>query len=402
MKNQIIYIDFDKGTLADAQGGRIMNTPSLQMGAEPTWELHFMGFEQGTLPDMSDATSFRAAIDTDFLSATTPMVRSLNIDSTEAASGIIKVPLNTNTETFISKVDGRDALPAYFELYGLDSDDKVIYDFRFGINCRGTVDYQGGPALPVVSGGVTLTDVYALLRAALDYRFSADEINWHSTQQAGDKYYQIAYPSGQWGESIELPSGMTGASPTLTVDNVSTLSAGSDAIFTISGTSPALHVNVGIPSGYPGTDGEDGIDGTSAFLHIAYAEDSSGAGFTTIASDDKPYISLLTTSTPETPASSSFTNWTRYLPTALETIHTTTGTSYEIGKVYAATISTNSIINVTGMEAGKSGFVEVFLTVEGSPTIVLGTGLRYHNVSISGSCHLIIQTQGTQGEVFVL
>ena len=176
MKNQIIYVDFDKGTLADAQGGRIMSTPSLQMGAEPTWELHFVGFEQGTLPDMSDATSLRAAIDTDFLSATTPMVRSLDIDSTDAASGIIKVPLNTNTETFISKVDGRDAIPAYFELYGLDSADKVIYDFRFGISCRGTIDYQGGPALPVTSGGVTLTDLYALLRAALDYRFSADEV----------------------------------------------------------------------------------------------------------------------------------------------------------------------------------------------------------------------------------
>ena len=196
---------------------------------------------------------------------------------------------------------------------------------------------------------------------------------------------------------------MTGASPTLTVDSVSTLSAGYEATFAISGTSPALHVNVGIPSGYPGTDGEDGTDGTSAFLHIAYAEDASGTGFSTTASDDLPYISLLTTDTPETPAASSFTTWTRYLPTALETIHTTTGTAFELGKVYAATVSTNSAITITGMEAGKTGFTEVFLTITGSPTITLGPGLRYHNVGITGnSAHLIIQTQGTQGEVYVL
>lgn len=143
MKNSIIYIDFDRGTLADAQGGRVMYSPSIQMGAEPVWEIHFVSFEQGTYPDMSDAVAFRAAIDTDFLSGTTPMVRSLDIDSSEASSGVIKVPINTNTDTFIRKVDGRPSLPAYFELYGLDSDAKVIYDYRFGVNCNGTVDYQG-------------------------------------------------------------------------------------------------------------------------------------------------------------------------------------------------------------------------------------------------------------------
>jgi len=405
MKNSIIYIDFDKGTLADAQGGRIMSTPSLQMGAEPTWELHFAGFEQGTLPDMSDAVSWRAAIDTDFLSGTTPMVRSLDIDGSDATSGIIRVPLNTNTTTFIEKVDGRDSLPAYFELYGLDAADKVIYDYRFGISCRGTVDYQGGPALPVVSGGVTLTDVYALLRAPLDFRFSADGSTWHDSQQAGDRYYQTAYPSGAWGETIELPSGEMGASPTLTVANVSTLSAGAQATVSISGTSPNLHISFGIPSGFAGADGEDGTDGTdgtSAFLHIAYATSSTGAGFTFTQDDDHPYISLLTTDTPASPASSAFTTWARYLPTATETVHPTTSTTFEVGKVYSCTVSQNAIINVSGMEAGKTGFVEVFLTVEGSPSIVLGTGLRYHNISISGSCHLIIQTVGTQGEVFVL
>ena len=411
MKNQIIYIDFDRGTLADAQGGAVMGVPTLQMGAEPVWEIHFQSFEQGYLPDLTDAVSWRAAIDTDFLSATTPMVRSLDIDASSAASGIIKVPLNTNTETFISKVDGQNAIGAYFELYGLDSEAKVIYDYRFSIACRGTIDYQGGEPLPVVSGGVTISDVYALLRAAVDYRFSADGSTWHDTQQEGDAYYQTRYPEGAWGETVALPSGETGASPTLAVDGVTTLSAGAQATVSISGTSPNLHISFGIPSGYPGrdgTDGEDGedgtdgTDGTSAFLHIAYAESSTGAGFTFTQDDDHPYVSFLNNDTPSNPPSSSFTSWARYLPTATETIHSTTGTTFEVGKVYSCTVSQNSIISVTGAEAGKTGFVDVFLTVSGTPSISLAPGLRYHNVSITESCHVIIQMQGTQGEVYVL
>ena len=258
MKNQIIYIDFDRGTLADAQGGRLMYTPSLQMGAEPTWEIHFMCFEQGTLPDMSDATAWRAAVDTDFLSSTTPMVRSLDVDSSEAASGVIKVPIDTNTETFISKVDGRPSLPAYFELYGLDDDAKVIYDYRFSVSCNGTVDYLGGEPIPVVSGGVTLSDVYALLRAGYEVQFSEDGETWHDNQTNEDRYYRTRYPEGQWSDSILIGRGEDGTTPQLSIGTVTTLDTGVTASALISGPTSALILDLGLPRGYTGAVGPSG------------------------------------------------------------------------------------------------------------------------------------------------
>ena len=86
--------------------------------------------------DLSEAVAYSAAIDNDFLSGTQPMCRTLDtgIDHSGAASGIIIVSLDASTETFFAKVDGKNSIPAFFEIRGLDSDDKVIYDYRFRVN----------------------------------------------------------------------------------------------------------------------------------------------------------------------------------------------------------------------------------------------------------------------------
>ena len=480
MKNQIIYIDFDRGTLADAQGGSVMGVPTLQMGAEPVWEIHFQSFEQGSLPDMTDAVSWRAAIDTDFLSATTPMVRSFDIDASSAASGIIKVPLNTNTETFISKVDGQNAIGAYFELYGLDSEAKVIYDYRFSIACRGTIDYQGGEPLPVVSGGVTLADVYALLRAGYECSFSSDGVNWHDDQVQGDTYYRTRYPGGEWSEPINLYAGTDGITPQLSIGTVTTLTTGSPASEIISGETSELVLDLGLPAGIQGISGvtpqftavntttlapnipasaeiigdaasltlnlgvpkgdigispdldigtvttlptgtpasaiisgttpnltlnlglPKGDTGTASYLHIAYASDASGADFSYAESDVLSYRSEVVTDTTSNPPSTAFTTWVKYKNDPLQAIISTNSTSFEVGKVYSCSISQNATIAVTGMKAGFSGLTEVFLTVTGSPNISLASGLSYYLDTITGSCHLIIQTTGTTGKVYVL
>jgi hypothetical protein len=272
MKNQIIYIDFDTGVLTDSEGATLMSAPTLQMGAAPVWELHFRSFAEQRNPDMSDATAFRAAIDTDLLSSTIPMVRSLDIDSSGASSGVLLVPIDTNTETFIQKVDGKDTVNAYFEIYGLDSDDKVIYDYRISVRCRGTVDYQGGEPIPVVEGGVTLADVYALLRAGYEVSFSADGTSWHDTQTTSDVYYRTRYPEGQWSEAILLGRGEDGAdgtTPQLSIGTVTTLSAGSQASGSIVGPASALLLNLGIPSGLTGPSGSQGPSGiTPAFTSV--------------------------------------------------------------------------------------------------------------------------------------
>ena len=162
---------------------------------------------------MSPAVSWHAAIDTDFDSSSSPMVRTLDdeIDSSGASSGVIVVGLDAGTQGFYDKVNGRESVNAFFEIRGNDSTDRVIYDYRFRVNALGAVDPQGGDPLPIVSGGVTVNDVYALLRAAPERRWSEDGVNWHPTQAANDRWYQTRYDSeGEWSEAIELANGRDG------------------------------------------------------------------------------------------------------------------------------------------------------------------------------------------------
>lgn len=74
----------------------------------------------------------------------------------------------------------------------------------------GAIDPVGGDPLPIVSGGVTISDVYALLRASLVFQFSSDGTNWHDTQQQTDTYYRQSYPGGDWSEAIEIHNGTNG------------------------------------------------------------------------------------------------------------------------------------------------------------------------------------------------
>lgn len=209
---KILYINWDTGNIIDDEGAVVMGRPSISYGSAPVWQLNFVRVNNdGTLSgiDLSNVISYHAAVDTDFLSSTMPMIRTLDddIDHSQAASGIISVSMNAGTTTFFEKVDGKNSIGAYFEVRGNDSNDKCILDYRFNVNALGAVDPQGGDPVPVASGGVTLTDVYSLLRASLEYEFSSDGTNWHSTQQNADTYYRTRYPEGEWGEAIKIQNG---------------------------------------------------------------------------------------------------------------------------------------------------------------------------------------------------
>ena len=216
MANRTIFINFNNGDVIDSEGAFLMSNPSIGYQSYPKWELKFVKVnEDGSLEsvDMSSAVSWHAAVDTDFDSSSSPMVRTLDdeIDSSGASSGVIVVGLDAGTQGFYDKVNGRESVNAFFEIRGNDSTDRVIYDYRFRVNALGAVDPQGGDPLPVVSGGVTVNDVYALLRAAPERRWSEDGVNWHPTQAANDRWYQTRYDSeGEWSEAIELVNGRDG------------------------------------------------------------------------------------------------------------------------------------------------------------------------------------------------
>lgn len=216
MANRTIFINFNSGDVIDGEGAFLMSNPSIGYQSYPKWELKFVKVnEDGSLGsvDMSPAVSWHAAIDTDFDSSSSPMVRTLDdeIDSSGASSGVIVVGLDAGTQGFYDKVNGRESVNAFFEIRGNDSTDRVIYDYRFRVNALGAVDPQGGDPLPIVSGGVTVSDVYALLRAAPERRWSEDGVNWHPAQAANDRWYQTRYDSeGEWSEPIALTNGRDG------------------------------------------------------------------------------------------------------------------------------------------------------------------------------------------------
>ena len=217
MSDKTLYINIDTGKFINASGGQILNKPTISYKAQPVWELHFVQIdENGTMNpvDMSSGVAWRAAIDSDFDSATQPMVRTLDdgIDKTDIANGVLYVSLDANTDTFLAKVDKKSSIAAYFEVRGTSSDGRVIYDYRFDISALGAIDPSGSDPLPVASGAVSEDQVLALLRASRELQFSTDGINnWHTTRVAADNYYRERYPQGEWTEAILIVNGTNGA-----------------------------------------------------------------------------------------------------------------------------------------------------------------------------------------------
>lgn len=213
MSDKTLYINIDTGKFINSSGGQILNKPTISYKAQPVWELHFVQIdENGTMNpvNMSSGVAWRAAIDSDFDSATQPMVRTLDdgIDKTDKATGVLRVSLNANTETFLAKVDKKSSIAAYFEVRGTSSDGRVIYDYRFDISALGAVDPFGSDPLPVASGTVSEDQVLALLRASRELQFSPDGINdWHTTRVVTDNYYRERYPQGEWTEAILIVNG---------------------------------------------------------------------------------------------------------------------------------------------------------------------------------------------------
>lgn len=209
MSDKVIYFNTNTEKVIGAYGGaQLLNKYSIAYKASPVWEIHFVTVnEEGDyIPtDVSKATTWRAAIDIDFKSSTEPMVRTLpeGIDNSDASNGILYVELDTDTETFLEKVDGKKSTNGVFEIRGTSTEGKVIFSYRFDIICYGAVDPYGTAPLPVVNGAVSQDLIYALLRAGREIEFSSDGVEWHKQQdKPNDRYYRERYPQGEWSVAI--------------------------------------------------------------------------------------------------------------------------------------------------------------------------------------------------------
>ena len=131
-----------------ANGSRDPNPISLYYGEVPDWEIHVVTVSGTTLTavNMTTAASFASAVDDDFSSASDPWVRVLDADivSTSKATGVITVPVDSNTATFAAGIGTSESVLAYFELRGLNSSAELVFYVRFAISAKNTLDPAGG------------------------------------------------------------------------------------------------------------------------------------------------------------------------------------------------------------------------------------------------------------------
>ena len=162
MANKKLYIDYETSNLIDSISARVFTAPPVAYQEQGIWTLNLKTWTSGTLAavDVSDASTWAAAIDDDFNSASAPMVRVLNadIDSSGAANGIISVELDANTATFLSALSTNEKIAAYFELRGLSVGGKILHYIEFPITARNTIDPSGGTPPDPVGNYYTKTE----------------------------------------------------------------------------------------------------------------------------------------------------------------------------------------------------------------------------------------------------
>lgn len=164
-----IFINPETGRLTTSTGAILTAPPTIIYAAQPEWDITIQRWRDGQAQplDLSDATAWRFAVDRDLLVSTTPIMRTPDsgIDHSGAASGLIKVQLDSYTAGMLTLTDGRDSTPVWAELRGLNGDGMTVYCYRFRVNALGSVDPQGGEPPETPSGYATESYVAAMCRA---------------------------------------------------------------------------------------------------------------------------------------------------------------------------------------------------------------------------------------------
>ena len=196
-----LYYNTTAQCRVDEFNTRIAAKPIIHYGACPTWELHFFSGDTSETPeavDLSDIVSWRAAVDSDWNSSTEPMCRTLDedIDASQAANGIISVPVNANTQRYHTVVDGKQSVGGWFELRGFDDQGNVTLVVLLNITCNNSIDPTGGAEPePVDNDTATMTWVKAVIAQQLYFQYSADGITWHNPPMIPDTdiYFRIKH-----------------------------------------------------------------------------------------------------------------------------------------------------------------------------------------------------------------
>lgn len=191
-----------------------MTHPVLIYGTSPVWEICLT--ENGEIPDLSGITAWRAAADGDFNKDTVPVCRSYgeNIDTSGIADGVIRVRLFARTAEFLTALNGKKERSGYFELQGINESGYAELVVQVKIWLHAAVDPGdiAGTDPLVLEEYVRQTQVEAMLARKLEYEYSVDGVESHSTMTEGDRFFRIRHgESGTPSDWQKIPYGPAGA-----------------------------------------------------------------------------------------------------------------------------------------------------------------------------------------------
>ena len=150
MADKTFYINNDTGNRVNADGERDTSLVQLDYKALESWEYKAVDSNNNPI-DLSEATTWRFALDDNLNYSSSPWIRILNddIDSTNANSGVIVMQMDSNKEAFRVGVNGLRFKQTYTKLQGFDASGYEKFAFCIPVLAMGNVDPEGGsPADP--------------------------------------------------------------------------------------------------------------------------------------------------------------------------------------------------------------------------------------------------------------
>ena len=202
-----LYYNFDARYLCDVAGDPIQDLPELAFAEQPVWKV-FPIHADGAAVDLSEITTFRAAVDADFKAETNVMCRTLPEDITVADGGII-IPLDCQTSRFYDIVNGAETRAAYFELSGFAKNGKRVFYLIFRISARMILDPEDTQTLPDPADlFADRAYVMSLFRAGYEIQFSQNSVDWTDTQSGAEYFrYRNRLAGGEWSDAVPLIHG---------------------------------------------------------------------------------------------------------------------------------------------------------------------------------------------------
>ena len=290
MQNVKFYVAAPQtlGTVRDYANAKGEAAPTLVRGCEVCLKMRLFANSDGEAPypldQLANIVSWQWAMDKDFSEATSYILEADNnsitvaevtdeVDGTEIEYTEVSIPIsNMNTEelaAWLGTSKSQSGLNG--ELVGFDASGKQIFVLQVeGFTVRNRITSLGTPE-PIEPDYLTAAQVRSLIAAGIALQFSEDGAEWHDGQTDGDLFFRMRSASDEnatWSDAIELTTG---------------------------------------PRGEAGAD---------SFCYVAYASDSTGAGFSLVPSSSLKYrAEIHVIEAIESPAAGDFSDaiWVKYL-----------------------------------------------------------------------------------------